>query len=258
MIARHEDEHLEVKNLQKSFGGLKAINNLSMFVKDKRITILMGPNGSGKTTLVNLVTGFLRPDSGEIIFHNRKINGLKPDRVFNEGIVRTFQVPALFPAMTVLENVLVAQRKNPGELLPGAFFKSRWEEPETQAIDRALEILDMLDLSDHWRTQASNLSGGQMKLLEIGRALMGDAKLLLLDEPVSGVNPTLAHQIFRTLADLRDQHNLTFLAVEHRLDVALEYADDVNVLASGQLIASGTPEQVMNDPRVIEVYLGRH
>jgi len=172
------------------------------------------------------------------------------------GISRTFQIPSLFTHLTVLENLLVAQKGNPGESFLKSLVKRSWVEYERRTIEKASRVLDLLGLRGLWNVPSSYLSGGQMKLVEIGRALMSDAKLLLLDEPVSGVNPTLAHEIFSRILKLRDELGLSFLIVEHRLDIALRYVDEIFAMALGRLIASGLPDEVLNDKRVIEAYLG--
>jgi branched-chain amino acid transport system ATP-binding protein len=247
---------LEVKDVAKSFGGLKALDGVSLAVEKGTLTILMGPNGSGKTTLINTVSGFYKPDRGSILFNGTEIAGWQPHKVYAAGLARTFQVPSIFLKLTVLENVLVAERGNPGEGFVKSLSRRYWEDSESAAISKAARLLKLLNHSDHWDKQAYALSGGQMKLLEIGRALMSGANLLLLDEPVSGVNPTLAHEIFARLVKLRDDLGLTLLIVEHRLDIAAQYVDAAHALAFGKVIASGKPQDVLNDERVIEAYLG--
>jgi len=247
---------LEVKGVIKTFGSLRALDEVSLDVQHRKITILIGPNGSGKTTLINVITGFYRPEAGTVSYEGREITGWQPHRIYRLGIARTFQIPALFWKLTVLENLLVAEKENPGESFLRSLLPRFWAKAEKAAIEKAFRILDLVGLSSTWETPAYNLSGGQMKLLEIARSLVADAKLLLLDEPISGVNPTLAHEIFSRLLKLRDELGITFFVVEHRLDVAMEYVDQIVAMALGKVIASGHPEQIISDPKVIEAYLG--
>jgi branched-chain amino acid transport system ATP-binding protein len=247
---------LEVTGIKKAFGNLRALDGTTLSVEDKTVTILIGPNGSGKTTLLNVVTGFLKPDEGKVGFGSSDITGLSPQEIYHAGIARTFQIPAMFGNLTTQENLLVAQKNHPGESLTKSFVKKLWVKEEKNAIEKASKILELLGLSEQADKPASFLSGGQMKLVEIGRALMSDASLYLLDEPVSGVNPTLAHEIFRRILSLREQYGITFFIIEHRLDIALKYVDYVNAMVSGRLIAAGPPKEVINDPKVVDAYLG--
>ncbi len=258
---------LSVVALRKSFGSLHALDGVSLDVEERKISILIGPNGSGKTTLINVVSGLYRPDSGRVLFRGRDATGVPPYELYKLGLARTFQIPALFWKLTVLENLLVAEKNNPGErffksILPSGFrswrdfFTPTWEKSEIRAVEKASRILDLLGLAAIWDRPTYLLSGGQMKLVEIGRALMSDATLLLLDEPVSGVNPTLAHEIFSRILKLRDELGLTFFIVEHRLDIALRYVDHMFAMALGRVIASGGPDEVMNNKNVVDAYLG--
>lgn len=247
---------LSVRDIRKSFGNLRALDGISLNVTEQKISILIGPNGSGKSTLINVVSGLYTPDSGTVIFDEKDVTGLQPYRLYRMGMARTFQIPALFWNLTVLENLLLAEKNNPGEGFLRSLLKRSWQSSEKQAMTKASTILDLLGLSNLWNQPTFRLSGGQMKLVEIGRALMSDAKLLLLDEPVSGVNPTLAHEIFSRILKLRDALGLTFFIVEHRLDIALKYVDEIFAMAFGKLITSGLPDAVMSDKRVIEAYLG--
>src|SRR5438876_11784627 len=247
---------LEVRDVTKSFGSLRALDGVSLDVEERKVTILIGPNGSGKTTLINVVSGLYRPDSGTVLFEDKDVTGIPPYKLYNMGMARTFQIPALFWKLTVLENLLIAEKGNPGEGFLKSLLGRLWKDKELEATEKASRILDLLGLSRVWNQPAYLLSGGQMKLVEIGRALMSDAKLLLLDEPVSGVNPTLAHEIFGRIIKLRDELGLTFFIVEHRLDIALRYVDQMFAMAMGRVIASGYPDEVMKDRGVIEAYLG--
>ena len=250
------EDILSVQDIRKSFGSLNALDGVSLSVAKRKISILIGPNGSGKTTLINVVSGLYKPDSGKVFFEQTEVTGVPPYRLYKMGMGRTFQIPALFWGLTVLENLLVAYKGNQGERFLKSLLKSFWRGDEEHAIEKASRILDLLGLSKLWDQPAYSLSGGQMKLVEIGRALMSDAHLLLLDEPVSGVNPTLAHEIFSRILSLRDQMGLTFFIVEHRLDVALKYVDEMFVMAWGRLIASGNADEVMKNRTVMEAYLG--
>jgi len=238
------------------FGSLHALDGISFGVDEKTVTILIGPNGSGKTTLINVATGLYKPNSGRIFYRGNDVTNLEPHRIYKLGLVRTFQIPALFAKLTVLENVMVAKKDNPGEAFSKSFLKHSWAKAEEETAEEAFRIIQALGLLNVWDQPASTLSGGQMKLLEIARALMSGAQTMLLDEPISGVNPTLAHDIFRKILKLRDERGLTFLVVEHRLDIALSYVDSVVAMAYGKLLVSGKPEPVMSDRRLIEAYLG--
>jgi branched-chain amino acid transport system ATP-binding protein len=247
---------IEVQHIYKSFGNLKALFDVSMTVDEHTITILMGPNGSGKTTLINVISGFYKPDSGNILYKGKPITGLPPHKVYKTGLARTFQIPSLFLKLTVLENVMVARKENKGEGFGTSLFKRLWINDERQTATAAFKILDIVGLSQMWDQPAGALSGGQMKLLELGRALMSGAETILLDEPISGVNPKLAHDIFAKLVTLRDNYGITFFIIEHRLDIALSYVDKVVAMAFGKFVTSGSPQEVTSDRRVIDTYLG--
>ncbi len=252
---RSDNPILVVDNVVKKFGGLVALDHVSISVAKGKVTMLIGPNGSGKSTLLNVISGFLRPDKGRIIYNGIEITGMPPHRINIMGIARTFQTPKPFMNLTVLENMLVSARNNPGESFTGALRKSRWIKYEHKAVEKAEHILKALRLDHLWDEKSSNLSGGQLKLLEIGRALMNDANLILMDEPIAGVNPSLAHDIFNIIRELTKKQGITFLIVEHRLDIALKYVDHVYAMSRGRIIAEGLPENVVKSPAVIESYL---
>jgi branched-chain amino acid transport system ATP-binding protein len=247
---------IEVQNLSKHFGNLRAIDNISTGVEEKSITILIGPNGSGKTTLINVISGLYKPDGGKVLFQGKDITNLPAHKVYRIGLARTFQIPNLFWKLTVLENIMVAKKKNPGEGFARSLIRRSWIKAERETAEEAFKILDLVGLHSVWEKPAESLSGGQMKLLEIGRGLMSGATTLLLDEPISGVNPTLAHEIFGKLVKLREDLGITIFVIEHRLDIALKYVDEVTAMAFGKVVATGKPEKVMADPKVIEAYLG--
>ena len=247
---------LEVNEVRKSFGSLKALDGVTLGVEEKKVNILIGPNGSGKTTLINVICGFYKPDSGRVFLGGKDVTGLEAHEMYSMGLGRTFQIPNLFWKLSVLENVLVAEKGHPGESFIKALFRRTWVKPESEATERAMRIIALLGLGGVWNARAVTLSGGQMKLLELARALMSGSKLIMLDEPISGVNPTLAHEIFGRILRLRDDMGVTFLIVEHRLDIALSYVDTVTAMAFGRVVAAGKPELVMADPKVIEAYLG--
>lgn len=253
---------LETANLVKRFGGLVAVNNVNIRIRRNDITMLIGPNGAGKTTLVNVCTGVLKPDGGRVFFNpaddeNRKldITGWPPHRIYKSGFVRTFQIPQPFLALTVLENVLVALGGR-GESPLVALVRRLWIREEEERVRKAFEILRKVGLEDSWDLEAYKLGAGQLKMLEVARALAVGAKLVALDEPIGGTDPAYAQEIFKYIRDLAESIDITFLVIEHRIDIALPFADYVYVMDRGSVISEGTPDEVSNDPKVIEVYIG--
>lgn len=251
-----EDNLLVVRGIRKTFGGLVALDDVNMGIKKKLIVMLIGPNGSGKTTLINVISGTYKPDKGRIQFGGRDITGWTADRVCKTGLIRTYQIPQLFLNLTVLENILMAHKENPGMGFLKASFKKTWIKKEKDATEKAFKILKAVELDNMWDKRASELSGGQMKLLETGRALMSGAKLILMDEPAAGIFPTLIDKIFSHFVELKKKFRVTFLIVEHRLATVLPYVDYVYAMDRGKIISEGKSNKVLNDPRVKESYLG--
>lgn len=243
---------LETKNLSKFFNGLKALDKVSLEAKKDLITLIIGPNGSGKTTLINTISGFYKADEGEVRLERDDITNKPPYEIYRLGIVRTFQIPHPLKKLTVLENLMMAE-DNPGERIIGCLIYS-WQKAETESSEKAFEYLEFLKIDHLWDIESYKLSGGQLKLLEVGRALMGNAKIIVMDEPIAGVNPTLAHSILERLVELKNR-GVTLLLVEHRLDIILKYVDYVYVMANGKIIAEGIEEDILRNPKVMEVYL---
>lgn len=240
---------LEVSHISKAFGGIQALDECSLQVEEGSITGLIGPNGSGKTTLFNVITGFENADQGTVSFQGHTLQRATPDKVFRLGIGRTFQLTRLFPRLTVQENMHVAvqRRKSILSLL------GRWSSPHEEK--RSSELLAFVGLTHLQHELASNLSYGQKKLLEFAFILIADPKLVLLDEPVGGINPSMLHYLAERIRELNGC-GITFLIVEHNMEFVMELCDTVTVLHRGTRIAEGTPEQVRNDPCVLDAYIG--
>jgi branched-chain amino acid transport system ATP-binding protein len=246
---------LKVTDLHKEFGGIKAVHDCDFHVKKGEIVGLIGPNGAGKTTVFNLVTGYIRPDRGTVIFDGADVTSLKPHIIARMGLSRTFQMIRLFPNMTVLENMLLAM-KNQDEGFRAAIFRNPLMRKKVkQGLVRAIEMLEFVDLHAKKNELAKNLSYGQQKLLEIARALVNDPELLLLDEPAAGVNLTMLKKIKGLINKLKEQGK-TILLVEHNMEFVMEMCDKVVVLDHGEEIAVGTPKQIQKNKKVLEAYLG--
>jgi branched-chain amino acid transport system ATP-binding protein len=249
------DPLLVVDGVRRHFGGVQAVAVDHLEVQRGTITALIGPNGAGKTTLFNLLTGFDRPDAGSWTFDGRPIAGLPAHRIARLGMVRTFQLTKVLPGMSVLENVLLAAGDQPGERFLSALVPARWHPREAAAAAQARELLERVGLADKADDLAGTMSGGQRKLLELARALMVEPTLVMLDEPMAGVNPALVRSLLRHITALSDEGR-TVVFVEHDMDVVHEISDWVVVMAEGRLLTEGTPEQVVADQRVIDAYLG--
>ncbi|PSF38254.1 ABC transporter ATP-binding protein [Aphanothece hegewaldii CCALA 016] len=247
---------LIAEGLSKHFGGIRAVNNAEIKVHSGTITGLIGPNGAGKTTLFNLLSNFIRPDDGKVIFNGQPIHDLPTNEIALKGCVRTFQVARVLSRLSVLENMLLATPHQTGENLIQLWFqqgKIRQQEKENK--ERAMDILESVGLSAKAYDYAGALSGGQRKLLEIARALMTRPKLILLDEPAAGVNPTLIGQICEHIINWNKQ-GITFLIIEHNMDLVMSLCDHVWVLAEGTNLADGTPAEIQKNSAVLEAYLG--
>lgn len=247
---------LTLHNVTKSFESLLAVNDVSLTVQTGQVIGLIGPNGSGKSTLLNLISGVLPPDSGQMLFDGHDITRQPADRIFQLGLVRSFQDPSLFFRMTVLDNTLLPAKHQTGERPGRAPFHHLWDRQENQLAATAGQTLAELQLDRHYAALSSDLSGGQMKLLELGRSLMGQPKLLLLDEPTAGVAPKLAYNIFEEIARLRQTLGLTFIIVEHRLEILFDFVDTVFVMHGGSILTQGTPAEISANAQVREIYFG--
>ncbi len=249
---------LTATGLCKSFGGLKAVREANIEVAQGSITGLIGPNGAGKTTLFNLLSNFIRPDKGRVIFDSEPIHHLQPHQIAQQGLVRTFQVAKTLSRLSVLENMLLAAQKQTGENFWHVQFQPHIViREEKQLRERAMFLLESVGLAKKAQDYAGGLSGGQRKLLEIGRALMTNPKLILLDEPAAGVNPRLIDDICDRIVNWNRQEGMTFLIIEHNMDVIMSLCDRVWVLAEGQNLAVGTPREIQSNPQVLAAYLGQ-
>ena len=247
---------LRVKGITKRFGGIRAVDSCTLEVRPRTLTGLIGPNGAGKSTLFNVIAGLYAPDEGEVWFSGESIDGLPPYQIVRRGLIKTFQIPHELRNLTVLENVMVAAPAIAGESLLDLFYRPfdirKEEAAVVDAAEGVLEIVGLRNLRDEY---ARNLSGGQKKLLELARALMAQPKMILLDEPVAGVNPTLAKQLLETILQLREK-GLTFFLIEHDMDVVMNRCEWIIVMHQGRDLVEGLPMEIKTNAMVIESYLG--
>ena len=249
---------LQINNLSKYFGGLAAVSSCSLKIKKGSITGVIGPNGSGKTTLFNLIAGNLKPTDGNVLFNGEDITGVPSYELFSKGLLRTFQIAHEFTNLTVLENLMMVPGNQSGELLMNALLKPKMVNEEEKIIkQKALEVIEFLNLTHLSNELAGNLSGGQKKLLELGRTMMVNAKIVLLDEVGAGVNRTLLKDIGSAILRLNKEKGYTFCMIEHDMDFISRLCDPVIVMAEGSVLFQGTSDEVKNNEQVIESYLGR-
>jgi branched-chain amino acid transport system ATP-binding protein len=248
---------LEIRDVSRRFGGFTAVNRCSLSVEKGGITGLIGPNGAGKSTLFNMVAGNLAPSSGKILFEGREIQGLRPHQLFGRGLLRTFQIAHEFSRLTVIENLMTVPGGQPGENLVETWFRGRKvREFEAKVRERAEDVIDFLRIGHVAHELAGNLSGGQKKLVELGRTMMVDAKIVLLDEIAAGVNRTLLNDIAANIERLNRERGYTFFVIEHDMDLIGRLCDPVIVMAAGEVMRTGTLAEIQADEAVVEAYFG--
>ncbi|CAM4521388.1 MULTISPECIES: ABC transporter ATP-binding protein [Paenibacillus] len=249
---------LDVKGASRSFGGLKALSEVSLHINKGELIGLIGPNGAGKTTLFNLLTGVYPPSTGKILLNNESVGGMKPFKINHKGAARTFQNIRLFTAMTVLENVKIAFHQHARHSLFSSMLRlPKHFKGEEEITQKAMDILKIFNLADQAQETAGNLSYGNQRRLEIARALAAGPKLLLLDEPAAGMNPNETRDLMNLIAWIREEFDLTILLIEHDMSLVMGVCNRIYVLDRGILIADGTPVEIRNNPKVIEAYLGQ-
>ena len=249
---------LSISNISKSFGGIKALNNVSLNFEKGHITALIGPNGAGKTTLFNVINGSLKPDTGKVCLNTENITGLEPHQLFSKGVLRTFQISQEFQSLTVLDNLMMVPSNQIGESILNSWLKLKEiKNQELNNLKKAKEVIKFLSLDKLTYEYAGNLSGGQKKLLELGRTMMVEPKIVLLDEVGAGVNKTLLKKIGDTISRLNKELNYTFVMIEHDLDFISRLCNPIVVMAEGSILKIGKINEIKNDHKVIEVYLGK-
>ncbi|WP_210397080.1 high-affinity branched-chain amino acid ABC transporter ATP-binding protein LivG [Motiliproteus sediminis] len=248
---------LEVSGLCMRFGGLLAVNNVSLSVHEKEIVSVIGPNGAGKTTVFNCISGFYAPTQGTILFDGEEVQGMKGHKISRKGMVRTFQHVRLFKEMTVIENLLVAQHRQLNTNLLAGFFKTpSYRRAEREAMERAAYWLKKVNLLEFANREAGNLAYGQQRRLEIARCMVTQPRLLMLDEPAAGLNPNETKELDELICYLRDEHDVSVLLIEHDMSLVMGISDSIVVINQGTPLASGTPAEIRDNPDVIKAYLG--
>ena len=249
---------MEARNCGKSFKGLQAVKEFSAQHEEGKIYGLIGTNGAGKTTVINMLSGVLPPTTGQIIYEGEDITGWKPDRVAKSGILRTYQNLRLFGKMTALENTVIgAQMHRQYSFLDGLVHTKKFSVSEEQYYEKAHHMLKVMEIDSYASARADSLPYGSQRRLEIARILAADPKLILLDEPAAGMNPQESAELVKTIRNVQKEFGLTVLLIEHDMKVIMNLCEYIYVMASGEIIASGTPDEIRNDPKVIAAYLGR-
>lgn len=254
---RKETVILNVENLKKHFGGVKAVDGCDLEVEAGTITGLIGPNGAGKTTTFRCITGFHKPDSGIVKLKGKEISGLPPHAIFQNGLCRTFQLTRQLEKMTVLENVMLAAKRQQGEVPWNNIFRfQKVKQQEEKLMEKAMDLLELVDLKNKWDQLAGSLSGGQKRLVEFVRTEMAGPEVVLLDEPTAGINPTLTKSLIKYIKKFNREKDRTFLIISHDMSFMMELCNPIFVMNLGKTMLKGTPEEVMEDEEVINAYLG--